>query len=869
MRLGERVYRRLLFCYPREFRDEYGPEMEFLFRERNQQEPRFLLWLDVLADIGTTAPRERLETLMRDLAYAIRIFRKDPGFAGMAILALALGIGVNSAMFSIIDSILLRNLPFKQPDRLAMIWQPAPKFKLGTQYIAASPADYLDWKTHNRSFEHLAGFASRRANLSTSSRPESVAETLVTGDFFSVFQTPPFAGAPIPDITRNEAANRVAVLSYRFWKNRFGGDRAVIGRSILLDGGKYTVLGVMPEHFHFPEGNEMPALYGFPPSTDIWVPIEYSNVKVHDRNNHTLLVIGRLRAGVTTAQAQAELESIQNGLARLYPKDDQNFGVLITPLTRVIAGSFRTELLLLFAAVGFVLLIACANVANLLLARATVRRREVAVRAALGAPSSRLYRQLLTESIFLSLLGAVGGIVLAIALLRLVLVFAPTTIPRLQQTSLDWRVVTFTIAISLVTGILFGVVPAFQLVSGSFTEGLREARGQAGAGGGKLRGILVVSEVALAMALLVGSGLALRSLRAVEAVNPGFQIREIITTSLVLPAAKYQDQSSRRKFFEQTLQRVVSVPGVDRAGLVSALPLSNNENLGELEVKGKSIPGEPVSAERRWASEGYFAALGIPLVAGRYFEPSDGNPGVRSAVVNEAVARRFFPRENPLGQQVKIGHDWLTIVGVIGDVHNSNLENTPPLQVYLYYGSGTPQAMSLVVRAPQRASQTIASIRRAIETVDPDQSIADLSTMEQHLNNSVSARRFGTTAIAIFGSLALLLTIVGLYSVVTYNVAQRSKEMGLRIALGAMRSDVLRLVLRDALSMTGTGIIAGTAIALFASRFAAGFVYGIPARDPITFGAIIMLLLAVTAVAAYIPARRAASTDPNVVLRHE
>lgn len=870
MRAGERVYRALLCCYPREFRDEYGPEMELLFRERSHEGRALLLWLHVLADVGITATRERMSTLMNDLSYAVRLFRQSPGFAAMAILALALGIGVNSAMFSIIDSVLLQNLPFKQPGKLVMIWQPAPKFDLGTQYLAATPADFSDWNRQNDTFEHLAAFGARQANLSISGRPESVAETLVTGEFFSVLETPPLLGAPIVNVEEASGDDRIAVLSYRLWKDRFKGDRALAGKNIRLDGAKYKVIGVMPQDFRFPEGNEMPGLYGFPATTDIWVPMAYSDAKWHDRNNHTLLVIGRLKAGVTVSQAQANLEAIQHRLARLYPRDDEGFGVLATPLIQVVVGSFSTELWLLFAAVGFVLLIACANVANLLLARATGRRREMAMRMALGAPRTRLYRQLLTESVFLSFLGAMGGLVLALALLHFVLAFAPATIPRLQETSINWKIAAFAVAVSFAAGVLFGIAPAFQLVRGEFAGALQEAsaKGQVG-GSSMVRKVLVISEVTLAMVLLAGAGLALRSLLAVEAVNPGFKTQQIVTMNLMLPDVKYSDQMQRRIFFQEALQRVTAIPGIKHAGLVSTLPLSNNENLGGLEVKGKTVPGEAVTAERRWASEGYFSTLDIPLVAGRYFEPLDGNPELHSAIVNEAVARRFFPNENAIGEQVRIEHNWLTIVGVIGDVHNSSLESSPRLQVYLYYASGTPQPMNLVVRSPEDSGAIASSVRRAIASVDPDQSVADLRTMDQLLEGSVSARRFATGIVGIFGGLALLLAIVGLYSVVTYNVAQRSREIALRIALGAMWSDVFRMVLREALSMTGAGVIAGTTIALLGSRFATGFVYGVPARDPVTFCSIAVLLLLVAAMAVYVPARRAASTDPNVVLRYE
>lgn len=615
----------------------------------------------------------------------------------------------------------------------------------------------------------------------------------------------------------------------------------------------------------------MPALYGFPPETDIWAPIGYSEAKWHDRDNHMLLVIGRLKPGVSLSQAQADLENIQHRLMRLYPRYDRDFNVLPTPLMQIVVGSFRTELWLLFAAVGFVLLIACANVANLLLSRATVRRHEIAMRMALGATRARLYRQLLTESVLLSLLGAAGGLLLASGLLHLVLAFAPGSIPRLQQTALDARVVLFAIVLSFVTGILFGIAPAFQMIRRELAAALQQAggRGQAGAPGSLLRKFLVVSEVALAMVLLVGAGLALRSFLAVEAVHPGFRTQQVTTMNLVLPAAKYKNPAQRRNFFWQALQRVRQQPGIERAGLVSALPLSNNENFGDLQVKGKTLPGEHVTAQRRWASEGYFRALGIPLLAGRFFEAMDGRPGFHSAIINEAVARRFFPRENPIGRQVRIGHCWLTIVGVIGDVHNASLEASPRLQVYMYYALGTPPTMSLVIRSPESSGAVASSVRGAIGSIDPDQAVAGIQTMDQLLNGSVSARRFGTAAVGIFAFLALVLTVVGLYGVVAYNVAQRSKEIAVRIALGAMRGDVVAMVLREALVLAGTGVAVGTMLALIGTRFAGGFIYGIPARDPVTFCGIAALLLLIAAVAAFVPARRAAATDPNVVLRYE
>ncbi len=806
---------------------------------------------------------------MKDLSYALRMLRKNPGFTAVAIAALALGIGATSAMFSILYSILLRNLPFQQPDRLVMVWQPAPLFGLKTQYIAASPADFYDWETQNRTFAYLAGFAARQANLSRSGRPESVHETLVTGDFFSVFGVPPLLGAPIRYRDQSPNSTRVAVLSYRFWKDRFNGDRGVIGRNIRLDGQDYQVIGIMSREFRFPEGNEMPALYGFPPTTDIWIPAGFSQANWSDRDNHTLLVIGRLKPGITAARAQADLQSIQESLARIYPANDQNFRAFVTPLMDIVAGPIRTELLLLFAAVGFVLLIACANVANLLLARATARQREIAVRLALGAPRRRLFRQLLMESVALSFLGSVAGLLLAAGLLRVVLALAPGTIPRLQTTTLDWQVVVFAIALGFLTGILFGCAPAVQLLRRDVNESLQDAagKGSVGTGRSKTRKLLVISQVSLTMLLLVGAGLGLRSLLAVEGVNPGFESQHVITADVVLPSSKYKSEQQRRMFFQQALRRVEELPGVERAGLVSALPLSRTENLGGLQIQGKTVPGDHITAERRWVSEGYFRALGVPLLAGRDFEPFDGNAGWHSAIVNEEVVRRFFQRENPIGKQVNIGHGWLRIVGVVGDVHNTNLETSPRLQVYLYYASGTPQAMSFVVRSPESPGEVAASLRRAIATVDPDQSIADVRTMDQLLNGSVAARRFGSAIIAIFGSLALLLTVVGLYGVMNYNVTQRSREIGLRMALGATQSEVLGIVLRQALAMTCLGIAFGAIGAMLGSGFAAGFVFGVPARDPVTICAIAAILVAVAVVAAYVPARRAASTDPSAVLR--
>ena len=876
-RWWQRAYERLLVFYPREFRDDYGKEMATDFRERSRTESPLSLWPEVLIDVAITAPKEHAAMLLQDLRYALRTMRQAPGFAVVVALTLALGIGANTAVFSVVHSVLLRSLPYEDSDKLAVIWSPNRLLGLGLDALPTSPGDFHDWRAQSKSFAAMAAFRARPYNLSgAGNMPVRVNAIATSGDFFRILGIAPSFGRAFSGEDDQPGKSHVAVLSDGLWQRRFGSDPKVIGSTTQLNGETYTIIGVMPPQMGFPQGAELPSFYGFAPQPDVWVPFGYSVAEQESRLSHNILVIARLRQGVSPSQAQSEMSILQAQIARGHADGSRGWGAEVVPLQEQIRGGVRRTLLMLLGAVSLVLLIACANVANLLLARASTRRKEIAIRQALGANRARLMRQLLTENIVLSLAGGLIGLSLAAALTRTLVAISPPGIPHLDQVGISGWVLAFSAVLSVMTGVLFGMVPALQMSRHTLVDGLNQGGGKgAGNAGDAPRRLFILAEVALTVVLLVGACLLVRSLVRVLSVEPGFATDSTLVMDVSLPLAKYRDGAQQSAFFARALARLQNLPGAESVGAVSSLPLSNDEEVDTFSIEGKSaVPGEPLLCDSRSAGGAYFNAMRIPLLLGRMLAESDQAGAAPAAVINQTLASRLFPSQEPLGHRIKFGDPagkapWITIVGVVGDVRNTSLEIQPRPQVYLSYRQSPVPYMSLVVRTNIKAETLAGAARREIAALDPDQAVANIRTMDEMVSTAVTSRRFSTFLFALFAVLALLLTAVGLYGVISYTVARRRGEMGLRMALGATRARLLRMIVGQGLRTTVAGLALGLGAAAALRKLLESMLYGVGPLDPWTFGAVPVALLCVAALACYLPARRASGVDPAKALRQQ
>jgi putative ABC transport system permease protein len=819
-----------------------------------------------------------LEGLWQDLRYGARMLRKQPGFTFVAVLTLALGIGANTAIFSMVNAVLLRPLPYHDPARITMLWSDNPAIQLGLRELPPTNADIVDWREQNQVFERIAAYRSSFANLSAEGEAERVGGAAVTFDFFPLLGIDPILGRTFTAEEDQPDKNRVVVISHGLWRRGFGGDPNILGKTVTLDSVDFTVIGVMPPGFNFPRGAEMPPGYGFGPQADIWIPLAMSAERWQRRNQRQLVAIGRLKPGVSLAQAQAEMSSIAQRQAQDHPDTNAGWLVRLVSLKDQVVGKTRPLLLVLLGAVAFVLLIACADVANLLLARAAARQKEIAIRAALGAGRRRVIRQLLTESVLLSSLGGALGLLVAYWGVEVLIAASPTNIPRLRDTTLDLWVLGFTAGISLLTGILFGLAPAVQATRTNLSEALKDGgRGSATAVQRRLHSLLIVSEVALALVLLVGAGLLIRSFSRLMAVDPGFNPQSVLAMDVMLPGAKYRTQESRRNFYQQVLARVETLPGVSAAGGISDVPLSGAEGLYGLAIEGQPpvSRGQEPNTDGRYVTTNYFRAMGVPLLEGRAFTESDvaGRPEV--AIINETIARQLFPGEDPIGKRIKLGRaddsneSWLTVVGVVGDVKSAALESAPRPQVYRPFMQFSWTNLSLVIRTESDPLQLASAVRSEVKAIDPNQPVANVRTMEQAVTESVARRRFIMLLLSLFAAMALVLTVVGLYGVISYSVTQRTHEFGVRMALGAQARDVLRLVVRDGLRLTALGVGIGLAAAFALTRGMASLLFNVSASDPLTFALVTALLVVVAIVSSCIPARRATKVDPIIALRYE
>ena len=816
-----------------------------------------------------------LETLWQDVSYGARMLRKNPAFTIVAVLTLGLGIGANTAIFSLVNALLLRALPYPQPDKLVVVWADNPGLQLGLSTIPPANSDIAAWRERSQSFARVAAFTAQSADLAYSGNPERIGATRVTAGFFETLGIAPLIGRTFTPEEDHSGKPTVIMISYGLWQRRFGGDAALVGKTIFVNGERLAVVGILPQEFDFPRAAEWPSFFEFPGRTELWLPLAFS---VGDWQNHDergLVTIGRLKAGVTLAQAQAEMTAFTASQAKEHPDTHKGWTLKVTPVRSQLAGTSQTALLILFAAVGLLLLIACVNVANLLLARAAVRQKEFAVRAALGAGRSRLLRQLLTESLLLSGFGCAFGLLVGFGCLRVFLQFNPLGYSRLNDASIDPSVFAFAVIVTLATGIAFGIIPALQGTKLDLRESLNVDGRSAGSIRRHVRGWLVGSQVALAIILLMGAGLMVRSFLRVQALKPGFRPDSVLAFDVQLPSAKYGFDSKQAAFFSQLLAHLEVLPGVRAAGATSFLPLSGGENMGGFTIEGAlpARPGENPVVERRGGTPGYFSALGIPVRAGRVVAAADSAGQPLVVVINETMARQFFNSENPIGKRIRVAPSesgpWRTVIGVVSDVRSRSLEAEPRAQIYLPHAQNPWGSMTVVLLAQGDPAALASSARLELRALDPSLPAAQMRTMRQVVASATRTRRFNMALLVLFAGTALFLTMIGIYGVVSYLASRQQREIGIRLALGANREDVLRLIFQQGMKPVFLGSMAGLAGSLGTSRLIASQLYEVSSTDPLTLAIIVMLVFAAALLACWLPARRAARIDPMVALRHE
>ena len=802
-------------------------------------------------------------TLVTNIRYGFRMLAKNPAFTTVAVIALALGIGANTAIFSVVNSILLRSLPFHDPSSLVMVWE---KSRLNDRNVI-SPADYKDWKAQNHVFGDLAAVVDIfRVNFTGTGEPEELLAGAVTANFFHMIGVKPIIGRTFLDGEDTRGRERVAVLSHRLWRRRFGSDTGIVGKNIKLGGDLYQVIGVLPPDFRW--NNRQ---------TDVWMPYVLEPGRDYRATSGRFMnAVGRLKPGVTLQQAQTEMSGIARRLEVQYPEFNKNWGVNLVPLHEQTVGQVRLALLVLLAAVGFVLLIACVNVANLLLARAASRQREIAVRAALGAGRRRLIWQLLTESVLLATLGGALGLMLAIWGVDALVALGPDSIPRLSDIGIDRTAFAFTALISILTGILFGIAPAIEISKTNLSDALKEGGRSAGSNlrHRRTRSLLVVCEVAVALVLLIGAGLMIRSFGRLGAVNPGFRADNLLTLRLTLGSAKYAQDPAVVAFFKNAVERIGRLPGVQSAGTINFLPLTGMASATGFDIVGRPDPGvgnKPVTGVRV-VDPNYFRTMGIPLLAGRGFTERDTKDSPRVLIISQTLAHRYFADENPIGKKLIIQwNDTIPdeIVGVAGDILHDGLDARPEAIIYWPHARMPYNFMTMAVRTPGDPMRLAPAVIREIHSMDADQPIAEVRPMNDVVAESVARQRFNMTLLGIFASVALALAAVGIYGVMSYSVTQRTQEIGIRMALGARRADVVRMVVGHGVGLAIAGIGIGLAFAFALTRVMNTLLFGVTATDPLTYAGLSALLLFVTAVACYVPARRATRIDPTVALRYE
>jgi predicted permease len=809
-----------------------------------------------------------MQILLQDLRYGARMLWKRPGFTLIAVITLALGIGANTAIFSVIDALMLRPLPFREPDKLFQVWE--SNVKLGYNEMDASYPNFADWRDQNQVFEQIAIYSDSTFNMTGAAEPERIEGAVVAPAFFPLLGVKPVLGRVLAP--EEDHPNKVfsVVMSERLWRRRFNSDPQIIGRTISLDTESFTVVGVVPN---------ISNLAGLPNDTEVWISISQA-YGFDNRRGHGYLVMARLKQGVTREQAQADMDRIAGSLAVRHPDSNTDHGVRLIPLQEQIVGDYKLALLALLGAVLFVLLIASANVANMLLARAAGRQKEISIRAALGAGRLRLVRQLLAESLLLAGLGGAAGLLLAVWGVYLLVAFGPAELPRAGEVAVNMRALGFTFAVSLLTGIIFGLAPALQAsrpdLNETLKEGVRDATG--GAGHRRMRSLLVVSEIALSLALLVGAGLLMRSFLKLQAVAPGFNPNNMLTMRVSLEGPNYEKAESRIAFYDQLLDKIKALPGVQSVGARYHIPLVPADNYANLAfaIEGRmSDPANRPTAYYNTVSPDLFRTMEIPVSKGRPFNEHDDQRAQRVIVINETLARRYFPGEDPVGKRMTLNdenpkeEDWSTIVGVVKDTKPLALDSKPSPEMYMPFAQRPASSMALMVRTTNNPESVAAAVRRNVQALDRNQLAYGLRTFEGVMSEAVAAPRFRASLLGVFAAVALILAMVGVYGVMSHAVTLRTREIGIRMALGAEPRDALKMVMRQGAKLAAAGVAIGSVAAAALTWLIEGLLFDLRAADPATFVAAPLLLAGAALLACYLPARRATKVDPMVALRTE